>query len=109
MKFWTTSLDIVSKNGALLLNIGPRSDGTIPEHEQAMLRELGAWLKVNGEAIYGSRPWKQFGEGPTTVAAGSFSDNKKEGVHGGGFSVYDEGESGLCDCAGVAGGWEVGG
>jgi len=70
-------IDIVSKNGALLLNIGPKPDGTIPEHEQEMLRELGAWLKVNGEAIYGTRPWRIYGEGPTSVVAGSFSDTRR--------------------------------
>ena len=48
------SVDVVSKNGALLLNIGPRADGTIPQPEQALLREIGAWLEVNGEAIYGT-------------------------------------------------------
>ena len=67
-------IDIVSKNGNLLLNIGPRSDGTIPEAVQQVLREVGAWLKVNGDAIYGTRPWKIYGEGPTRVAAGSFHD-----------------------------------
>jgi alpha-L-fucosidase len=67
-------IDIVSKNGNLLLNIGPRSDGTIPDEVQRILLEVGAWLTVNGEAIYGTRPWRSYGEGPTKVAAGSFHD-----------------------------------
>ena len=49
-------IDIVSKNGNLLLNIGPRFDGTIPDDVQRVLREVGALLKVNGDAIYGTRP-----------------------------------------------------
>ena len=71
-------IDIVSKNGALLLNIGPKSDGTIPQEDQDILREIGAWLKVNGEAIYGTRPWKVFGEGPTEVLEGHFNDVKRD-------------------------------
>ncbi|MDE3187571.1 MAG: alpha-L-fucosidase [Acidobacteriota bacterium] len=67
-------VDIVSKNGNLLLNFGPRSDGTIPDEVQSTLREMGAWLKVNGEAIYATTPWKTFGEGPTQVKAGAFHD-----------------------------------
>jgi alpha-L-fucosidase len=67
-------VDIVSKNGNLLVNFGPRSDGTIPDEVQSLLREVGAWLKVNGEGIYGTRPWKMFGEGPTNVVEGSFHD-----------------------------------
>jgi len=70
-------IDVVSKNGALLLNIGPRADGTIPEPEQQMLREIGAWLAVNGEGIYATRPWTTYGEGPTQVAAGAFTDTKR--------------------------------
>jgi alpha-L-fucosidase len=66
--------DVVSKNGNLMLNVGPRADGTIPEEAQKTLREVGAWLKVNGEAIYASKPWTRFGEGPTAVAGGSLQE-----------------------------------
>ncbi len=71
-------VDVISKNGTLLLNIGPKADGTIPEREQQILREIGAWLKTNGEAIYGTRPWVKFGEGPTQTAAGSFTDKTEK-------------------------------
>ena len=67
-------VDVVSKNGNLLMNIGPRSDGTIPDQVQQVLRDVGSWLKVNGDAIYGTRPWKVYGEGPTQVLEGSFHD-----------------------------------
>ena len=67
-------VDIVSKNGNFLLNIGPRADGTIPQEVQQVLLEVGSWLNVNGEAIYGTRPWRTYGEGPTKVTAGSFHD-----------------------------------
>jgi len=70
-------IDIVSKNGALLLNIGPRADGTIPEPEQKLLIEIGDWLALNGEAIYGTRPWTIFGEGPTEIVEGTFNDDKR--------------------------------
>jgi len=69
-------VDIVSKNGSLLLNIGPRLDGIIPEEEQNVLIKIGEWLNINGEAIYGTRPWKIFGEGPSKIKEGSFTDNE---------------------------------
>ncbi len=52
-----TFVDIVSKNGNLLLNIGPKADGTIPELQAERLRGLGNWLSTNGEAVFGTRPW----------------------------------------------------
>ncbi len=72
----TNLIDIVSKNGNLLLNIGPRSDGTITDEETNVLLGTGRWLSVNGEAIYGTRPWTTFGEGPTESASGEFKTQK---------------------------------
>jgi alpha-L-fucosidase len=72
-------VDIVSKNGNLLLNIGPRSDGTIPDEVQVILRRVGEWLAVNGESIYATRPWKVSGEGPTKTVSGAFHDTETDG------------------------------
>ncbi|PPU93120.1 alpha-L-fucosidase [Xanthomonas albilineans] len=69
-------VDVVSKNGNLMLNIGPRADGSIPDSERDILLSIGTWLKTNGEAIYASRPWRTYGEGPTEVVGGTFQDTK---------------------------------
>lgn len=80
-KYKTTSevvymlADIVSKNGNLLLNVVLYPDGSLPPESQLLLDELAPWMKVNGEAIHGTRPWKIFGEGPTVTADGAFQEN----------------------------------
>lgn len=72
-------IDIVSKNGMMLLNVGPRADGTITEEEKAVLKGIGRWLSVNGEGIFDTIPWKAFGEGKANVKDGFFQDNKDKG------------------------------
>ena len=68
-------IDTVSKNGTFILNIPGRPDGTIDSKEELILERIGAWLAVNGEAIYATRPWKIYGEGPSAIRSGSFQGN----------------------------------
>ena len=72
--------DIVSKNGNLLLNVPVRGDGSIDEKEEAVLEGIAAWMAVNSEAIYATRPWKTFGEGPASegvaLSAQGFNEGK---------------------------------
>ena len=67
-------IDIVSKNGNLLLNVGPKADGQICDEEKEVLIETGKWLEANGEMIYGSAPYKIFGEGSVNREEGGFKD-----------------------------------
>ena len=67
-------VDIVSKNGNLLLNFGPRSDGTIPDEVRTTLLEMGAWLKVNGEAIYATTPGRPSAKDRRRSMGGAFHD-----------------------------------
>ncbi|PSO10883.1 hypothetical protein C7E20_15235 [Sphingobium sp. AEW4] len=67
--------DIVSKNGNLLLNIVQCADGSLPPQSEQLVTELAAGMKVNSQAIHGTRPWKIHGEGPTETAAGAFKED----------------------------------
>ncbi|MCL7762594.1 alpha-L-fucosidase [Polaribacter sp. Z014] len=69
-------VDIVSKNGLMLLNVPPNPDGSIPQEMKDLLIDMGAWLKINGHAIYGTRPWTIFGEGPTRLPEGGHKVEK---------------------------------
>ncbi|MDR7267426.1 alpha-L-fucosidase [Pelomonas saccharophila] len=67
--------DVVSKNGNLLLSVPLKGDGTIDSDERRTLEGIAAWMARNGEAIYGTRPWRRYGEGPTRVGGGSMSES----------------------------------
>ncbi len=78
-------VDVVSKNGVLLLDVNCESDGRVPDVQVRIMKELGKWLSINGEAIYGARPWKCFGEGPTKAPTSSEWEK-----HFGGFRAEDK-------------------
>ena len=71
-------IDIVSKNGILLLNVGPRADGTITREETEVLLDMGGWLRNNGEGIYDTVPWRSFGEGCVNAQEGFFMDGEEK-------------------------------
>ena len=72
-----TLIECICKNGNLLLNVGPRGDGSIPEKDAEILMEIGEWMKKNAPAVYGSKPWRIDSEGPTKIQEGQFTDNEE--------------------------------
>ena len=74
-------IDIVSKNGNLLLNIPVRGDGTIDDTEVAFLKGMAVWMKVNEEGIFGTRPWKVYGEGAAKLEGGRFGGETDTGKY----------------------------
>jgi alpha-L-fucosidase len=107
--------DVVSKNGNLMLNIPVRGDGSIDEKEEAILDEITAWTARNGEAIFGTRPWRTFGEGPTKPPTGHMAEGEakpftaedvrfttRNGVLYAIFLDWPEGESAIMSLGGYA-------
>ncbi|MEM6829778.1 MAG: alpha-L-fucosidase, partial [Bacteroidota bacterium] len=86
-------IDIVSKNGCLLLNVAPNKHGEIPEPQQVILKEIGAWLKVNGEAIYATRPFEVFGQGPTNASMTLHGNTHEKGFTPQDFRYTRNGQS----------------
>ena len=72
------AVDAISKNGVVMINLALRGDGTLPEKQAAYVTAFGDFLRTNGDGIYGSRPWKTFGEGPTQIKDGRQGENNKD-------------------------------
>jgi len=79
-KYLHLLIDVVSKNGNLLLNVGPRADGSIPQPQVDVLEEIGAWLTRSGEAIFATQPWTRFGGTTDQGVAVRFTQRRDGGV-----------------------------
>jgi alpha-L-fucosidase len=97
-------IDTVSKNGTFILNVPGKPDGTIDSKEIAVVDRITDWMGVNGEAIYATRPWNVYGEGPNAIKAGSFQGNSVSqlGEKDIRFTRSKDGKDRLRHCAGVA-------
>lgn len=72
------AIDAISKNGVVMINIALKGDGTIPDNQTKMFRDFGAFINMNHEGIYNTRPWKTFGEGPLKIVTKRAGENLKE-------------------------------
>ncbi len=95
-----TLADVVSKNGNLLMNFPQRGDGSLYPECEATLAELAKWMPINGEAIYGTRPWKTFGEGPSIIPAKHMNE-LKEPLTSADFRFTAKGDAVYAICLGV--------
>jgi alpha-L-fucosidase len=82
-------VDLVSRGGIFLLSLTPKGDGSIPEEEQQIMRGIGRWLKINGEAIYGTRPWARAGEGPAEMMVVNELNQRQEWNYRQPFTAQD--------------------
>lgn len=97
-------IDNVSKNGYMLLNVGPKPNGEFPEEAKYILSEMGKWLDMNGEAIYGTTPWRMYGEGPTKMnKSGPFCENQEVSYTGKDIRFTVKGDNLYAICLGWPG------
>ena len=88
-----TFIEIISKNGNMLLNVGPKGDGSIAEKDKEILMTIGKWMTCNQEAIYASKPWRKSEEGKTKIAEGQFTDNEEITYHAQDIRFTSKGEN----------------
>ncbi len=91
-------MDVVSKNGNLFIKCSPKADGTLPEGDKKILRDLADWMAVNREAIHGAKVWRKSSEGPTKMQGGTVLRSERDGLYAAGLPFYSESWKYLCHC-----------